>query len=64
MDFTIKGNNNQVSISKDTVKTLINLLNHVECTCVWSVQDNQYIKVNDIPDGLVDELIMKLKFAK
>lgn len=64
MNFTIKGNNNQVSISKDTVKTLISLLNHVECTCVWSEHDNQYIKVNDIPDGLVDELIMKLKLSK
>ena len=64
MDFTVKGNNNQVSLSKDTVRTLIDLLRYTDCTCVWSEYDNQYIKINDIPDGLVDELIMKLKFAK
>ena len=64
MDFTLKGNNNQVSLSKDTVQKLIDVLKWTECTCVWSEFDNQYIQVNDIPGELVDELIMKLKFAK
>ncbi len=64
MDFTLKGNNNQVSLSKDTVQKLIDVLKWTECTCVWSEFDNQYIKVNDVPGELVDELIMKLKFAK
>lgn len=64
MDFTLKGNNNQVSLSKDTVQKLIDLLRWAECTCVWSDFDNQYIKVHDIPDGLVEDLMMKLKFAK
>ena len=64
MDFTIKGNNNEVSVSKDTIKKLIELLQHVDCTCVWSEQDNQYIKVNDIPNNIVDELIVKLKLSK
>ena len=64
MDFTLKGNNNQVSLSKDTVQKLIDVLKWTECTCVWSEFDNQYIKVNDVPGKLVDELIMKLKFAK
>ena len=64
MDFTIKGNNNEVSVSKDTIKKLIELLLHVDCTCVWSEYDNQYIKVNDIPNNIVDELIVKLKLSK
>lgn len=64
MDFTIKGNNNEVSVSKDTIKKLIELLQHVDCTCVWSELDNQYIKVNDIPNNIVDELIVKLKLSK
>lgn len=64
MDFSIKGNNNEVSVSKDTIKKLIELLLHVDCTCVWSEHDNQYIKVNDIPNNIVDELIVKLKVSK
>ena len=64
MDFTIKGNNNEVSVSKDTIKKLIELLQHVDCTCVWSEHDNQYIKVNDIPNNIVEELIVKLKLSK
>lgn len=64
MDFTVKGNNNQVSLSKDTVQKLIDVLRWTECTCVWSDFDNQYIRVNDVPGELVDELIMKLKLAK
>lgn len=64
MDFTIKGNNNEVSVSKDTIKKLIELLQHVDCTCVWAEHDNQYIKVNDIPNNIVDELIVKLKLSK
>ena len=64
MNFTIKGNNNEVSVSKDTIKKLIELLQHVDCTCVWSEYDNQYIKVNDIPNNIVNELIVKLKLSK
>ena len=64
MDFTIKSNGNEVSISKSTVKELISILDKVDCTCVWSDEDNQYIKVHDVPQKLVDELILKLKLAK
>ena len=49
---------------KDTIKKLIELLQHVDCTCVWSEHDNQYIKVNDIPNNIVNELIVKLKLSK
>ena len=64
MDFTIKGNNNELSVSKDTIKKLVELLQHVDCTCVWSEHDNQYIKVNDIPNNNVNDLIVKLKLSK
>ena len=64
MNFTIKGNNNEVSVSKDTIKKLVELIKHVDCTCVWSEHDNQYIQVNDIPNNIVNELIVKLKLSK
>ena len=63
MNFTVKASNNEISISKETMKALISLLDKVDCTCVWSEQDNQYIKIQDIPSELVDELILKMKFA-
>ena len=71
MDFTFKpfknkNNNTQksVTISQKTLNEVINLLSQVDCTCVWSENDNQYLKVNDIPKKLVDELNMLSKFAK
>ena len=74
MDFTIKPlkdkNNKQpdanktVAVPKKTLIEIINLLSQVECTCVWSEIDNQYLKVNDIPKNVVDELKMLLKLAK
>lgn len=63
MNFTVKASKNEISISKETMKKLISLLDKVDCTCVWSEQDNQYIKIQDIPSELVDELILKMKFA-
>lgn len=64
MDFTIKNTSkNDVVISKKTIQQVIDLLDKVDCTCVWSEVDNQYIKVQDIPDNLVDELVLKLKLA-
>ena len=74
MDFTIKplkdknnkqpGANKTVAVPKKTLIEIINLLSQVECTCVWSEIDNQYLKVNDIPKNVVDELKMLLKLAK
>ena len=74
MDFTIKplkdknskqpGANKTVAVPKKTLIEVINLLSQVECTCVWSEIDNQYLKVNDIPKNVVDELRMLLKLAK
>lgn len=71
MDFTLKplknkqtGSQKSVTVSQKTLDEVINLLSQVECTCVWSEIDNQYLKVNDIPKKLVDELKMLSKFAK
>ena len=74
MDFTIKplkdknskqpSANKTVAVPKKTLIEVINLLSQVECTCVWSEIDNQYLKVNDIPKNVVDELRMLLKLAK
>ena len=63
MEFTVKTSKNEISISKETMRTLISLLDKVECTCIWSKQDNQYIKVQDVPTELVDELILKMRLA-
>ena len=60
MNFTVKASKNEISISKETMKKLISLLDKVDCTCIWSEQDNQYIKIQDIPTELVDELILKM----
>ena len=45
-----------VSVPIETLDKVIHLLSKVECTCIWSDYDNQYIKINDIPESLVDEL--------
>ena len=63
MNFTVKASKNEISISKEMMRTLISLLDKVECTCVWSEQDNQYVKIQDIPSELVDELILKMRLA-
>ena len=63
MNFTVKASKNEISISKETMKKLISLLDKVDCTCVWSEEDNQYIKIQDIPTELVDELILKMRLA-
>lgn len=63
MNFTVKTSKNEISISKETMKKLISLLDKVDCTCVWSEEDNQYIKIQDIPTELVDELILKMRLA-
>ena len=63
MNFTVKASKNEISISKETMKKLISLLDKVDCTCIWSEQDNQYIKIHDVPTELVDELILKMRLA-
>lgn len=45
-----------VSVPVETLDKVIHLLSKVECTCIWSDYDNQYIKINDIPESLVNEL--------
>ena len=61
MDFklsALKKNKTEksVSIPVETLDKVIHPLSKVECTCIWSDYDNQYIKINDIPESLVNEL--------
>ena len=67
MEFILKSSKTNkdsktVSIPKKTVEEIIDILSNVECTCVWSARDNQYIKVNDVPSEIVEELNMLTKF--
>ena len=67
MEFILKSSKTNkdsktVSIPKKTVEEIIDILSNVECTCVWSASDNQYIKVNDVPSEIVEELSMLSKF--
>lgn len=67
MEFILKSSKTNkdsktVSIPKQTVEKIIDILSNVECTCVWSASDNQYIKVNDVPSEIVEELSMLSKF--
>ena len=66
MDFKIVSKNKKknsadmsVNVPESVLNEVINLLSNVECTCVWSPVDNQYIKVNDIPTELVERLKMQ-----
>ena len=66
MEFTLKSSKKNrdsktVSIPMKTVEEIIDILSNVECTCVWSASDNQYIKVNDVPSEIVEELNMLTK---
>lgn len=76
MDFKLvskskksKNVDNTVNIPESLLNEVIDLISNVECTCVWSPIDNQYVKVNDIPADLVEQLKMQrslseLNFAK
>ena len=58
-----KGKASSVSISADLLDEVISILSNVDCTCVWSPADNQYIKVNDIPQSLIDDLVVAKKLS-
>ena len=58
-----KGKASSVSISVDLLDEVISILSNVDCTCVWSPPDNQYIKVNDIPQSLIDDLVVAKKLS-
>ena len=58
-----KGKTYSVSISADLLDEVISILSNVDCTCVWSPTDNQYIKVNDIPQSLIDDLVVAKKLS-
>lgn len=60
MEFKIstrKSNSKKVvSLDKDTVENLIDLLTGVECTAVWSEPDQQYLRIHNIDRNIVNEL--------
>lgn len=58
-----KGKTSSVSISAELLDEVISILSNVDCTCVWSPTDNQYIKVNDIPQSLIDDLVVAKKLS-
>ena len=58
-----KGKTSSVSISADLLDEVISILSNVDCTCIWSPTDNQYIKVNDIPQSLIDGLVVVKKLS-
>lgn len=68
MDFTVRKSNkakdSSVEISNELAQRVIELLSNVDCTCIWSQKDNQYIKVNDIPTDIVHELELAIKLKR
>lgn len=54
-----------VEVPKKLMEQIYNLLSNVECVCVWSETDNQYLNVHDVPKDLVDEIetIVKLQVS-
>lgn len=59
-----KKNDNTVSISAQLLEEVVSVLRNVECTCVWSEHDGQYIKVNDVGQDMVHDIEFALKLSK
>ena len=59
-----KSSSYSVTIPSELVERIIELLSNVDCTCIWSPIDNQYIKVNDVPKDIVRELVLATKLKK
>lgn len=57
-------NDNTVSISAQLLEEVVSVLRNVECTCVWSEHDGQYIKVNDVDQDMVQDIEFALKLSK
>ena len=53
-----------VTVPAVVLDEVIELLENVECTCVWSPIDSQYVKVNDIPVSLVEQLKMQRSLSQ
>ena len=46
------------------LEEVVSVLRNVECTCVWSEHDGQYIKVNDVDQDMVQDIEFALKLSK
>lgn len=72
MDYKIKKDKKNMLFDKSEViliKTelleyIYDLLRGVDMTGVWSPKDNQYIKVSDIDETVVEEIEFMLKINK
>lgn len=71
MDYKIINKKNQnkqaadkILINVDLLEYIYDMLRSVDGTCVWSPNDNQYIKVSDIDETVVDEIGLMLKINK
>lgn len=69
MDFHIstRGNGKKektVSIPKNMAEHLIDILSNVECTCVWSERDKEYLKIHDIDKHIVEDLKSAVALSK
>lgn len=67
MDFKIsklKKTEKTVTISTELLEEMLSMLRNVDCTCVWSDIDGQYIKVNDVDQSVVKDVEMVVKLSK
>ena len=71
MDYKIINKRNQenrdanmILIHTDLLEYFYDLLHAVDGVCVWSPRDNQYIKVNDIDETVIEEVELMLKINK
>ncbi len=65
MEYKLKkSKSSSVTIPSELAERLIDILANVDCTCIWSPQDNQYIKVNDVPNDVVQQLLLATKLQK
>ena len=59
-----KSSSYSVTIPSELAERIIDILANVDCTCIWSPRDNQYIKVNDVPNDVVQQLLLATKLQK
>lgn len=69
MDYKIinsnnKGKQNAILVDVTLLEYLYDMLRNVDGTCVWSPSDNQYIKVSDIDETVIEEIGFMLKINR
>jgi hypothetical protein len=70
MDFKLsklkssKTSEKMVSVPKSLLVELMHLTYKAECTAVWDARNNEYIKLNDIPEDISDRISTYIQLAK